>query len=275
MLKLLPLKNIYDLNKYMDSSLVDHRHSSRHLCCLINDGLFIAFHYCSIEHSMQDDEHVYICTTKDNLILACDNKHISELFSCLPENSPPFSALVSLLSMLTEKDVDKLEKIENNITELEDRLITSKHCTSKFGAEIMSKRRFLLRIKRYYEQLGIVTSDMLTMSGELMSDEERNFLAVIDRRLDHLLSSVVSLREYTTQVREAYQAQIDIEQNQIMKILTVITSVFLPLTLVAGWYGMNFSMPEYGWKYGYAYVIALSILSVTLCIFFFRKNNLK
>lgn len=108
-----------------------------------------------------------------------------------------------------------------------------------------------------------------------MSAEERNFLSVIDRRLDHLLSSIMSLREYTTQVREAYQAQIDIEQNQTMKILTVITSVFLPLTLVAGWYGMNFSMPEYSWKYGYIYVIALSVSAVILCILFFYKNNLK
>ena len=65
----------------------------------------------------------------------------------------------------------------------------------------------------------------------------------------------------------------DIEQNEIMKIFTVLSAVFLPLTLIAGWYGMNFSMPEYGWALGYPMVIVLSIAVCTACILFFRRKK--
>ena len=83
------------------------------------------------------------------------------------------------------------------------------------------------------------------------------------------------LREYLAQVRETYQAQLDLKLNQIMKIFTVIAAVFLPLSLVVGWYGMNFSnMPELNWKYGYQGVIALSVLITLAILFYFKKRDL-
>ena len=82
------------------------------------------------------------------------------------------------------------------------------------------------------------------------------------------------LREYCLQVRELFQAQVDIRQNRIMQILTVVTTLCLPLSLVAGWYGMNFvGMPELGWKYGYPAVIAVSVLIVILCLWIMKKKK--
>ena len=89
----------------------------------------------------------------------------------------------------------------------------------------------------------------------------------------HYLASVRNMVESVTQAREAYQAQIDIEQNNIMKIFTIVTSIFLPLTLIVGWYGMNFSMPEFTWKYGYLMVIVLSVsVCVGLALYFKKKK---
>lgn len=83
-----------------------------------------------------------------------------------------------------------------------------------------------------------------------------------------------TLRESAEQAREAYQAQIDIEQNNVMKIFTVLTAIFLPLTLLVGWYGMNFQyMPELGWKYGYVYVIGLSVVTCVICFVLFKKKK--
>jgi magnesium transporter len=58
-----------------------------------------------------------------------------------------------------------------------------------------------------------------------------------------------------------------------MRIFTVITGVFLPLTLIVGWYGMNLQMPEYTWKYGYLFVIGLSVLVAVACIVLFRRRK--
>ena len=80
--------------------------------------------------------------------------------------------------------------------------------------------------------------------------------------------------DLTIQLREVYEATLDIGLSKIMKVFTVVTSVFLPLTLVAGWYGMNFKyMPELGWKYGYYYVVCLAVVMVTAWIFFFKKKR--
>ena len=63
----------------------------------------------------------------------------------------------------------------------------------------------------------------------------------------------------------------DISLNTTMKVFTVVTTIFLPLTLIAGWYGMNFQMPEYGWEHGYLMVIVLSVAFIVIGIAFFKK----
>ena len=97
--------------------------------------------------------------------------------------------------------------------------------------------------------------------------------AFIDKKFDRLLEFVVHLQEYEEQVREAYQSQIDIEQNNIMKLFTVITTIFLPLTLLTGWYGMNLVMPEYKWAYGYPVVIAVAVAVVVILMIIFKKRK--
>ncbi|HEX3031943.1 MAG TPA: CorA family divalent cation transporter, partial [Bacillota bacterium] len=89
-----------------------------------------------------------------------------------------------------------------------------------------------------------------------------------------MVENTTLLRDYATQVREAFEAERDIKANDLMKIFTVVTSIFLPLSLVVGWYGMNFKyMPEYSWKYGYAYLIGLNAAIVLFMLgLFIRKK---
>ena len=71
-----------------------------------------------------------------------------------------------------------------------------------------------------------------------------------------------------------FQAEIDIRQNRIMKILTIVTTIFLPLSLLVGWYGMNFvGMPELTWKYGYPVVIAASVVVVIVSLLVCKKKK--
>ncbi len=76
------------------------------------------------------------------------------------------------------------------------------------------------------------------------------------------------------QLRDLIQSQLDVRQNRIMTMLTVVTSIFLPLTLIAGWYGMNFRyMPELEWRYSYPTVIAVSLAIVIVCLFWFKRKK--
>ena len=77
-----------------------------------------------------------------------------------------------------------------------------------------------------------------------------------------------------TQLRDLIQSQLDERQNRIMTVLTVITSIFLPLSLIAGWYGMNFRyMPELDWRWSYPAVLVVSVLIVVFCLVLFKKKK--
>ena len=71
-----------------------------------------------------------------------------------------------------------------------------------------------------------------------------------------------------------YQSRINIRQNKVMQFLTVITTIFMPLTLITGWYGMNFkNMPEIDWQYGYISVIGFSLLLIVVEYIIFKKKK--
>ena len=92
-------------------------------------------------------------------------------------------------------------------------------------------------------------------------------------RADRLKDRTSHLLEYAQQVRDSYQAVIDAKQNENMQFLTMISTIFFPLTLITGWYGMNFQdMPELDG--GYPVIILVSILVVIVCIFIFKKKKI-
>jgi magnesium transporter len=73
---------------------------------------------------------------------------------------------------------------------------------------------------------------------------------------------------------DLYQSTLSNRMNVVMKVLTIISTIFIPLTFIAGIYGMNFEfMPELGWKYGYLGVWIIMITVVFIMLFFFRKKK--
>ena len=81
------------------------------------------------------------------------------------------------------------------------------------------------------------------------------------------------LLEYAGQVNDAYQAKVDAKQNSNMQFLMIVSTVFFPLALITGWYGMNFqNMPEL--RSGYPYVIILSLIVILIIIFIFKKKKM-
>jgi len=187
----------------------------------------------------------------------------------LNKNTSPSANLLCLLDMFTREDSHILQGIEESINDLEDDLITS--YDNGYIKDIISFRRRLLILKRYYEQL----IDLFDGLGEssFLSDADLKHCGNIAGRIDRLFHTVLNMRDYVTQVREAYQSQADIALNKLMKVFTVVTTIFLPLTLITGWYGMNFKIPEYGWIYGYPAVIIICIIIVISSIVIFKKNK--
>ena len=104
--------------------------------------------------------------------------------------------------------------------------------------------------------------------------ENLRYFRLFINRAERLHEESMSLRDYTMQLRDLYKAHLDLKQNRIMTVLTVVTTIFMPLTLIVGWYGMNFRyMPELESRWGYPITIAVSIIIVVVSLLFFKKKK--
>lgn len=178
------------------------------------------------------------------------------------------------LSSLTHRDGRELDEIEDIISRLEDSILTSGK-TENMNTEILKIKRKLLKLRCFYEQLSDIADVLSKNENGILNGKKMKYIKDFGADTEKLISKVDMLRESLVQLREAYQASLDLKLNNTMKLFTVIATIFLPLTLITSWYGMNFKfMPELNWHYGYVYVIALSIAVAVGCIIYFRKKKL-
>ena len=130
---------------------------------------------------------------------------------------------------------------------------------------IIHHRKQLFLMYKYIEPLDDAINFFTEINHPLMGEDLSPYVDKLLKKQERLNSLLLQTREYATQVREAWQTQVDIGLNSIMKVFTVMTSIFLPLSLVTGWYGMNFhNMPELQWQYGYPMALGVSALLLIL-----------
>ncbi len=180
--------------------------------------------------------------------------------------------VLALLESLIEEDSLELEQLEDKMAVMEEGLLN--RIPDAFHATVIAYRRELSSLRAFYEQMMNLGEQMQTTCHEL-DERELSSWKLFVSRCDRLHSHVEMLKEYLLQIRELYQSQIELQQNKVMTFLTVVTTIFMPLTLIAGWFGMNFpDMLMFRWKYGYLFVILLSITLVVAEYFYFRRKKM-
>ena len=258
MKKILPaseLNSIKDLVGKHSSLLMDEK---RNFFTVLDDKTYLlSFHWL-------DQKKVVAYAATSFFVLITDSASVQSYGQTVSDDADGLLQFHQFLLELTASDIYRLETLENMIIALEDRLFLDASPSDSSIKDIIKVRKDLLKAKRYYEQMEFLSDEMSAVDPAF---------AFIDKKFDRLMEFVLHLQSYIESVRDAYQAQIDIEQNQIMKFFTVVTTIFTPLTLITGWYGMNFSMPEYNWIHGYGYVTGLSLTVVLLLILLFHKKK--
>ncbi len=166
-----------------------------------------------------------------------------------------------------------VEEMENYLINMEREIVAGNIDRNRNQAIFECKRTLTLWKNDYVQLLNV--ADGINGMGQALPEECACYFRVYENKVRRVSEQIQFLYEEVVHVREALDAAIAYEQNRIMKVFTTVTTVFMPLTLVAGWYGMNFnSMPELTWRYGYLFVGALSVAVVIGCIIFFKKKKL-
>ena len=169
------------------------------------------------------------------------------------------------------RDQELLMQYEKTLMGMEEDAMQGK--IERFQQELMPIRRKLLNLRSYYDEMMDMGRELEENENGFFAKKQLKYFGTLSDRADRLMSRTSHLLEYAQQVRDVYQSQVDARQNNNMQFLTVLSTIFFPLTLITGWYGMNFqNMPEL--KNGYPGVIVLSLIVIIVCILIFKRKKI-
>lgn len=196
---------------------------------------------------------------------------VEKRISMLQELNSPSQLLLQFMEQMIEDNVLYLSHIESEIEKMEENIGSGG--SANFFPLLTKHRQKLSELNAYYEQLTDIGELFQSRACSPFANDTQDW-EKFTHRAERLQNHVKLLRENMLQLRELYQSRQDARQNKIMGILTIVTTFFLPLTLITGWYGMNFAyMPELKWRYGYPVVILVAlIIAVGEFIYFKRKK---
>ena len=180
--------------------------------------------------------------------------------------------LYDFLEEIVKDDLHIMEKMEKELDEFEDRILAQE---DKLDLERINRMRGQMReLRIHYEQLIDMTQELEENENGFFKEKDLHYLHLFMNRMLRLSDIAASVRDHTTQVRELYQTQLDVRQNRTMTLLTVIATIFMPLTLITSWYGMNFRhMPELEYTWSYPVVIIVCLVIAVGCLIFFKKKK--
>jgi magnesium transporter len=165
-----------------------------------------------------------------------------------------------------------LETIGEEIDEVEDVLLEKPDRES--FQELHRIKRGLLRIRKASWPLREMVGAMTRTDSALVRDGTRVWLRDVYDHTVQIIDIVETFREMTQELVDLYLSSVSNRMNEIMKVLTVIATIFMPLTFIAGVYGMNFArMPELAWRWGYPMVLVVMVVVAGGMVWMFRRRG--
>jgi magnesium transporter len=179
-------------------------------------------------------------------------------------------AVVDSYFPIVERIADRLDGLEDQITA---------HQSPEQNAIIHQLRNELLLLRRAIRPHRDAVNELVRDEHPLVRDETRVFLRDCYDHTSQLVDLLEVYREMAASLRDYYLSIVSNRMNDIMKVLTIIATIFIPLSFIAGLYGMNFdtdlpgNMPELGWPYGYMVALSLMLAVAIGLIVFFRRRG--
>ena len=200
------------------------------------------------------------------------NETVKKMFVNTRNFPTGYHVLVALMETRVEKDADMIEDTTDMITNLSSEINASDHVDEDV----------LIQIKDLQEKVTIIRQNIMDKQRVISNFLKCDFFpAELQPRLTMIIKDINSLFDYTRfgfdrldYLQDTFLGLVNIEQNKIIKIFTVVNVIFLPPTLVASMYGMNFDfMPELHWKLGYPFAIGLMVVFTLIILLIFKLKK--
>lgn len=228
---------------------------------LINENTYLKFYI--------KDNILHIINDKEIDIINIFNKSLDKL-NINTKN------IIILIIILLNNIIDEISKkliiIENKIYKIENNIILDKK-SNEYNLKLVKLRKQCNSFKKDLNSISYFIDELDLYPN--IDDKTQQIIHVIENRNNRLINDINAKIEEIIQIKELYQNQLDINLNNSMNLFTIVSTIFLPLTLITSWYGMNFFIPELKFKYGYLIPIVLSVISITITIILIKKFQSK
>lgn len=165
------------------------------------------------------------------------------------------------------------EKMRNELTGMEESVVRG-DAGENLSIELLALKKRILKYCNFYSQMLDVTETLTDNENSILDDSRLIYVSNLTKKVARLNDEMVLLSSMADHIQDAYAALMDQRMNNTMKILTILTTVFFPLTIIVGWYGMNFKyMPELSWRFGYLFVTLLSVVIILVFVIIGRKKK--
>lgn len=190
-----------------------------------------------------------------------------------PESVTLEKLIFSVFESSIARDAQGLARFEKQIDRLEES-VAMDTADKSLSALIYEQKKQLTILRGYYDQLIDIGEALEENENDIFEEDALHYFALLTNKATRLSDSVNRLCDELNQLRDAHVATMDYHLNHTMELFTVVTVIFMPLTLLVGWYGMNFTnMPELASSWGYPVFITACVVLTGGILLWFKKKK--
>ena len=279
-------------------TLVD-AHQMNYITVLYNNGFLVMQDILNADHPTKVEEHerymlvvakffrggeeMQVCLVQGADFVLSFIESESPLFDDIPQairnnvlkfRSRPSDYLLSvLLNSITANYATLISKLDGDLDDLETGLLSTTDCRDT-GGQIQELRHRYLQLKQAALPLRDQYAKLLHSDSALLHKNVRPFFNDVNDHLQYVVQQIDLCRETLSSLVDLYISNNDLRMNAIMKRLTIVSTLFIPLTFLVGVWGMNFKiMPELDWRYGYFIAWAVMIVTGVLTWLYMKRKD--
>lgn len=214
-----------------------------------------------------------------------DNNYFQPIFNRLEaggriRTQPTDYLAYALLDTVVDHYFNVIEQIGNEIEEVENILFEDEEANQDLLQKVHHIRREVVFLRKSVWPLRDALNTAIRDDSDFISDHTKLFLRDVYDHMIQVIDSVENYRDMVLSLHDLYMSSMSNRMNEIMKVLTIIATIFIPLTFIAGIYGMNFdpgaspyNMPELSWYWGYPTSIAIMVVIALIMLYYFKRKG--